>query len=197
MWSRMISLPLNSGVRLDGGCERVEPLSGFLPEMSQSSCGHFPSCNTSMNSQPPPLTHGPPPLSQGPPPGWWARNWKWMVPTCAVVLVGGIVGFIYLLVTLIMGLMKSSEPFKVAMERANASEQMRAALGTPVESGMFVTGNINTAGASGSASLGIPISGPNGKGNIYVEARKSAGTWTYTTLEAHIPGQPARIDLKP
>lgn len=150
-----------------------------------------------MNSVPPPLTQGPPPLTQGPPPGWWGRNWKWAVPTCVIVAFGAVAGFIFLIFSLVMGMMKSSEPYKVAMERANASEQVQTALGTPVEPGIFMTGNINTSGASGAASLAIPISGPKGKGNLYVEARKTAGTWTYTTLEAHIPGQPAKIDLKP
>ena len=120
-----------------------------------------------------------------------------MVPTCIVVFVGGIAGFIYLMFTLIMGFMKSSEPFKYAMERANANEQVQAALGTPVESGLFVAGSINTSGASGSATLAIPISGPKGEGTVYVEARKSAGTWTYATLEVRAPGQTGRIDLKP
>jgi hypothetical protein len=150
-----------------------------------------------MSTIPPPLTQGPPPLNQAPPPGWWSRNWKWVVPTGIVAVVGGIAGFIYLIFSLVMGLMKSSEPFKHAMERANASEQVQVALGTPVEPGMFIMGSINTSGASGNASLAIPVSGPKGGGTLYVEARKSAGTWTYSTLEANIPGHTPNIDLKP
>lgn len=108
-----------------------------------------------------------------------------------------IVGFVFLLFSTIMGFMKSSEPFKVALARANASQEVQAALGTPVESGFFVTGNITTTGSGGTAAILIPISGPKGEGSLHVEATKSAGTWTYTTLEAQIPGQPAKIDLKP
>ncbi|RYD47141.1 MAG: hypothetical protein EOP85_06030, partial [Verrucomicrobiaceae bacterium] len=139
----------------------------------------------------------PPPLSQYPPPGWWARNWKWAVPACLVSVVAMFVGFIFLLFFTITGFMKSSEPYKVAMSRANASAQIQEALGTPVESGIFMTGNISTSGAGGRASIAIPISGPKGKGSLYVEANKSAGTWTYTTLEARVPGQSGRIDLRP
>lgn len=108
-----------------------------------------------------------------------------------------IAGFIFLLFTTVMGLMKSSEPFKVAISRANASQEVQAALGTPIESGFFVTGNVTTTGSGGSAGILIPISGPKGEGSLHVEANKSAGTWTYTTLEAQIPGQSERIDLRP
>lgn len=150
-----------------------------------------------MSSFPPPLSHGPPPLSQGPPPGWWSRNWKWAVPAIVISFFGMIAGFVFLIFSLVMGMMKSSEPYKVAMARANSSEQVQSALGTPVESGMFVTGNINTTGAGGNASLAIPVSGPKGEGSLFVEGTKSGGTWTYTTLEAQISGHTPNIDLKP
>lgn len=150
-----------------------------------------------MSSVPPPLSQGPPPLDQAPPPGWWGRNWKWMIPTCVVVTFGAIAAFIFLIFSFVMGMMKSSTPFKEAMSRANASEQVKAALGTPVESGMFVSGSINTSGSSGNAFLVIPVSGPKGEGLIRLEAKMSGGTWTYSTLHLHPSGQTENIDLKP
>ena len=68
-------------------------------------------------------------------------------------------------------------------------------LGTPVTDGIFMSGQINTTGSTGNASLDIPISGPKGKGNLYVEATKSAGVWTYTTLEVSVSGLTERIQL--
>jgi hypothetical protein len=144
----------------------------------------------------------PPPLPQSKPPGWWTRHWKWAVPVCAITAVGIMAGFAFLIFTTIFGFMKSSEPFKVAMSRANASPQVTAALGTPVESGMMMSGNISTSESTGSVSTGhatfaIPISGPKGKANLHVEADKSAAKWTYKILEVEIPGQTDRIDLRP
>lgn len=150
-----------------------------------------------MSSIPPPLTQGPPPLNQAPPPGWWSRNWKWAVPAFVAAFLAMIAGFIFLLFTTIIGFIKSSEPFKEAMSRANASQEVQAALGTPIESGFFVTGNVATTGSGGSAVIFIPISGPKGEGSLHVRASKSAGTWTYTALEAQTPGQPGKIDLRP
>jgi hypothetical protein len=60
---------------------------------------------------------------------------------------------------------------------------------------MFVTGNIHVSGASGDAGLSIPLSGPNGEATLFVEARKSAGRWTYSTLIVEIKATQQRIDL--
>ena len=42
---------------------------------------------------------------------------------------------------------------------------------------------------------GKAISGPKGKGTIYVVAKKSAGEWSYSRMEVEVEGQPGRIDL--
>jgi len=139
----------------------------------------------------------PPPLPPSPPRGWWSRHWKWAVPACVVTLIGMVGGFFFLIFTTVFGLMKSSEPYKFAMSRANSSAEIRTALGSPIEPGMFMSGNISTTNSSGHASMAIPISGPKGEASLHVEADRSGGIWTYKTLEVHIPGQPAKVDLKP
>jgi len=49
-----------------------------------------------------------------------------------------------------------------------------------------MSGNTNINGASGEANLSIPISGPKGKGTIYVAAKKSLGRWNYSGLTVEI-----------
>jgi hypothetical protein len=122
----------------------------------------------------PPL---PPPMPAAslPRKSWWGRNWKWFVPTGCLGLVLLLAGFVALLVTVIFGAMKSSDVYKDALARARANPAVIEALGTPIKDGMFLSGNTNVNGASGEANLAIPISGPKGKGTIYVAARKSAG----------------------
>jgi Cytochrome oxidase complex assembly protein 1 len=134
-------------------------------------------------------------MPQPTPPGWWQRNWKWVVPVSVVSALCLTLALVFLLVSAIFGMFKSAEPYKEALAKAVANPQVQAALGTPVTDGFFASGNISTAGASGSASLDIPISGPKGKGNVHVEATKSAGVWTYSSLEVAIPGQPERVQL--
>ena len=78
---------------------------------------------------------------------------------------------------------------------ARAEPAVEMALGTPIEEGLFVVGNINISGSSGQADLAIPISGPHGKGTIYAMAEKSAGQWTFSTLVVEIKTTGERIDL--
>jgi hypothetical protein len=85
------------------------------------------------------------------------------------------------------------------MQRAREHPQVTEALGTPIEPGWYVGGEIssqvNVSGSSGEANLQIPISGPKGEANLYVEAEKAAGRWTYSTLIVDVAGQDEPIDL--
>lgn len=137
-----------------------------------------------------------PPDPTQPKTNWWTRNWKWFVPTGCLSLVMLLAGFVALLVVLIFGAMKSSDVYKEAVAKAKARPEVINALGSPIETGMFLSGSTNINGASGEANLAIPISGPHGKGTIYVAATKSAGIWTYSTLVVEIKKTGERIDLK-
>lgn len=106
------------------------------------------------------------------------------------VCVGGIV-------TVAMSAMKSSDVYKTAVQRAGTNAQVLDALGTPLTEGWLFTGNINVAGASGHASLAIPIAGPKGKATIYVVANKSEGVRIYFTLKVRIDGTGETIDVRP
>lgn len=104
-------------------------------------------------------------------------------------------GVIALIVFVVFESMRSSDAYTTAMQRTREHLQVTEALGTPIEPGWYVSGQINVSGASGEASLQIPISGPKGEADLYVEAKKSAGRWTYSTLIVDIDGQDEPIDL--
>lgn len=128
-------------------------------------------------------------------PSWWSSNWKWFVPVLAVTLASLFTAGIAAIFALVMGMMKSSEPYRQAMARAQAEPAVIAALGEPIADGWFVQGNINVSGSSGDASLAIPVRGPNGNGKIYVDAIRAAGAWEYRTLIVELDGGERRIDL--
>ena len=129
-------------------------------------------------------------------PGWWARNWKWFVPTGCLALISMVLAFVALIVAVVFGAMKSTDVYQTAVATAKAHPAVTEALGTPVKEGMFLSGNTNVTDASGNADLSIPISGPKGKGKIFVVASKSAGRWTYSTMVVEIAKSGERIDLK-
>jgi hypothetical protein len=124
-------------------------------------------------------------------PGWLKRNWKWLL---AAVFVCGL-AFVVAIVTLLMGVMRSSDVAKEAVARAQSNSLVTQRLGTPIAEGWFVGGSINVSTASGDADLSVPISGPKGKGTVYVTAQKNAGRWEYSVMQAAIEGNGDRIDL--
>ena len=139
-----------------------------------------------------------------PAPGWWSRNWKWFVPTgcclgtlLCLILAVAVFGFsMFAIFSGVSAALKSSEPYKVALARAKANDKVTTALGTRITE-EFANGSINISGSSGEVDLTIPISGPKGKGTIYVVGTRSGGTWTYSKMSVTITGTGETIDLGP
>ena len=141
----------------------------------------------------------PPPLPQASAPGrpttWFQRNWKWFVPVGCLGVLVIFTGFAALIVTAVFGMLKSSDVYQGALVRAQADPAVEAALGSPIEEGLLVMGNINISGSSGEADLAIPISGPYDEATLYVVAEKSAGQWEFLTLVVKVKSTGDRIDL--
>ncbi len=126
---------------------------------------------------------------------WWGRNWKWCVPVGCLGSLASCAGVFALILCSVFGMMKSSGAYKDALSKAKAHPSVQKAIGTPIEEGTFVSGNINISGPSGQADLSIPISGPDGKATVYVVAEKTAGQWAFSTLVVEIEETKQRIDL--
>jgi len=126
---------------------------------------------------------------------WWGRNWKWFVPVGCLGTIVLFAGFVTVIMLFVFGLMKSSDVYKDAVANAKANSSVVEALGSPIEEGFFVSGNINVSGPSGQAELAIPIAGPNGKATVFVVATKSAGQWTFSTLVVEFKESGMRINL--
>lgn len=123
--------------------------------------------------------------------GWFARNWKWLVP---VVLIVGF-GLPPALMSSVFAAMKNSDAAKESVLYAQANPLVVQKLGTPIAEGWMVSGSINTSTTSGDADLAVPISGPKGQAKIYVTAQKVSGAWNYSVMEVAIAGNNERISL--
>lgn len=142
--------------------------------------------------KPPPLPDTAPPAK---PTSWWQRNWKWFIPVGCLGLLVLFTVFVVVIVSVVFGIMKSSEVYQVAVDAARSNPAVEMALGTPIEERLLVMGNINVSGSSGEADLAIPIAGPESEGTIYAVAEKSAGKWAYSILEVEVKTTGERIDL--
>jgi hypothetical protein len=134
--------------------------------------------------------------SAAPPPrNWWQRNWKWVVPTGCLSIIILLALFIAGVAGIVFTALKSSDVYREAVARAEAHPAVRDALGEPIRTGWYVSGNLETNNASGQADIAIPLKGSQRNGTLYAVATKSAGNWTYETLEVEVEGQDGRIDL--
>ena len=128
------------------------------------------------------------------------RRWRhrpWFIPA---IVVGGVLlfcGLMALMFSVFVGALKTSDAYVGALARTRSAPAVVAALGTPIEAGVFVTGTIHVSGPTGLAELEIPISGPQGRATIYVEAAKRLGEWNFDHLIVQIERTGARIDLVP
>lgn len=138
-------------------------------------------------------------MNDRPNPGWFARNWKWLVPSgcLTVVLLFALVVFVVVGFGIkgITGMMKSSEPVTHALRLAQGNQDVTDALGVPLETGGMISGNISTTNADGQANLQVPLKGPKGTGTIYVKGEREADRWTYSLIEVEIEADGSRVDL--
>jgi hypothetical protein len=130
-----------------------------------------------------------------PPRNWMQRNWKWVIPTGCLTLIVLIALFMAGISGIVFTSMKSTDAYREAVAKAQAHPTVREALGEPINTSWYLTGNVNVTGPSGWANLAIPLKGSRRNGTLYAVATKSAGTWTYQTLEVEVEGQDGRIDL--
>jgi len=135
------------------------------------------------------------PETVAPRPNWWQRNWKWFVPTGCVTALVLFAAFFFSIVFFVFSVIRHTDVFKEALDKAKANPQVQAELGEPIREGWWVQGRVNTVGPSGQADISIPLKGSRKNGTVYAVASKTAGKWTYERLEVAVDGREERIDL--
>ncbi len=101
------------------------------------------------------------------------RNWA----RAGVMILAGSVLFSGLIFYGITSVMKGTDAYKMSMSEVRASKRVAEVLGSPIESGWFVVGNVSISGIQGSADLSIPVSGPKCDGNVISRSKKEMGIW--------------------
>ena len=119
--------------------------------------------------------------------------WKSGAIGCAIVAALGAIGVV-VLVVIVFGAIKSTDVYKNARDRAASDPRVIAALGSPVQAGLFVSGNVHANNGTGDAAIELPISGPNGKGRVHAVATRDSSGWHYSVLTVK-PENGATIDL--
>ncbi len=118
------------------------------------------------------------------------RYWAWG----GLALVIGWILFAMLLVFIVFATMKQSDAYKNSFAMIQKNPQVIEMLGSPIESGWIVSGNVNTSVGTGSAEISYSISGPKGSADVYVKATKVLDHWEFQRLLVQSKSKPA-IDL--
>ncbi|MCB1062148.1 MAG: hypothetical protein KDN20_04405 [Verrucomicrobiae bacterium] len=95
----------------------------------------------------------------------------------------------------LFSLLKGSEPYQESLARVQNHPAAIAAMGTPIEPGFFVTGNVNLENQAGDADISYQVSGPNGEAEISVAAERAGGKWEYRTMTATLGSSGEILDL--
>jgi hypothetical protein len=141
-----------------------------------------------------------PPLAAAPPvaPQKSGGGKKWLAFGCGGCLVLIILGALGMGAVMYFGLgaLKSTDVYKTALQRAQDSPEVQAALGTPIEAGFMLGGSMKNENGHGSADFNFPISGPKGEGTVFATATmEPGGSWQYSKLQVHVKNGGQVIDL--
>src|SRR2546421_6722188 len=107
--------------------------------------------------------------------------WKAVAIGCAVIALLGALACAALAL-IVFGAIKHTDVYRQARDRAVNDPRVIAKLGSPVESGWWVSGNVHTENSTGAATIKFPISGPRGKGMVWADATLEGGAWVYQRL---------------
>ena len=121
---------------------------------------------------------------------WYSRNKKWFLPT----VIGGpilvIALFAFLILSLVYGVLKNSDSYKMSMYEVQENKDCIRLLGSPIKAGYWITGQINKQGFSpnqtGTSNLRIPLEGTLAEGTAYSSCEIENGKWEFLELSVDI-----------
>lgn len=98
------------------------------------------------------------------------------------------------LVVFVFGAIKSSDVYHGAIHRVEKDPRVVQALGSPIETGWWISGNVHVSEGTGNADFDFPVKGPKGRGKVHVVATRESGNWIYSELTV-TPSNGPPIDL--
>jgi len=116
----------------------------------------------------------------------WAI-WGVVIWLGVIVLYSGIFGGVFYL-------LENSEAYQLAASRLRDNVAAVNALGAPISTGL-PSGKISVTGSSGRADLNFSVTGSKATGRVQLQALKTNGVWSFTTLKLRIDGRDDEIDL--
>ncbi|HEY1081988.1 MAG TPA: cytochrome c oxidase assembly factor Coa1 family protein [Prosthecobacter sp.] len=105
---------------------------------------------------------------------------------CAFLIVLGI-GFVASIFFGIMLLMRGSDVSQLSLQAAQNSEVLKQELGEPIHMGWFIFGSMRSSSGQGTASLAVPVSGPQEGVTLHTTATQQNGVWHLNSVTTTLP----------
>jgi hypothetical protein len=121
-------------------------------------------------------------------------SWFKIVAAGCALLIVGFLAFIAVIIFVVFGAIKRSDPYSTAFQRATHDPRVVAALGKPIESGLLIRGHVNMNDERGDCDLRFSILGAKQNADVHVVGMREDRQWHYTTLTV-TPGEGSEIDL--
>ena len=141
-------------------------------------------------------TYTPPPPPGAVPPPKKGGCLKWALIGCLAAIIIGLLG-IGAIVIIVFGAIKSTDAYRGARDTAARDTRVIAVLGTPMTTGIWVSGNVNVDANGGNADFVFPMSGPKGDARVHAIATRDTSGWHYSLLTVTPKNGPPIDLLKP
>jgi len=119
---------------------------------------------------------------------WGRRNWKWVVPITAFLIV--IIALLSLTSGLTSFAQAYTEPslYENALEKARQNERVIEILGNlqPVDKLTILEGNVVYTEENNAVDLTFRVTGSKGKGKMDISATKNNGNWEYQIIKIRV-----------
>lgn len=144
------------------------------------------------------MTSTPPGYQQNPAPKSGGK--KWVLFGCGGCLglialgIAGVVGFVFV----VLGAIKQTDAYKIALSKAQNSPALQAAIGTPIKENFFSPmGSASTNNGAGEANIILTLEGTNGRAAVVTAtaSKPAGGEWQFSVLNAKVAPSGPDIDL--
>lgn len=94
------------------------------------------------------------------------------------------------------GHMQRDSPYLEAIKRASSSEEMKTALGTPLQVTLVEVDGAIEGDATLPGTYRFHAKGPKGSARIVAEVRRVERRWVYDRFDADVDGRNVRLDMR-
>lgn len=122
---------------------------------------------------------------------WWKRNWKWIIPTCGVIIISITIFFSSGMGGIATDLAQAyadTELYEDALEKVKSNEKITELLGEikPIDNLAILEGQVKYTNNNTTVNSSIRIVGTSGNASMDISADRINNEWNYKKINIRI-----------